>query len=138
MTRIFTLSAAMAALVFTPAAMADNLDKAEAGAAVAKAEDSVAIPAKLVSFDGEEELLRKSSRMRIWRSHIAYKLTVDADGNPVGCELTEKFRSAYVSVQLCKLLIANHTFEPARDANDRPVEGVFTNRISYMDLRAKH
>lgn len=134
MIRTVSLTAAMAALAFTPAAMAMGAEEAAAAAAA----DDAGTPVKLVSFDGEQELLKKSSRMRIWRSHLAYRLTVDAEGKVTGCELTEKFRRAYVSRQLCKLLVANHTFEPARDAYDQPVEGSYTNRISYIDLRAKY
>ena len=128
MIRIATLTAAMAALVLSPAAMAqDDVMASDNGT-----------PVKLVSFDGEQELLQKSNRLRIWRSHLAYKLTVDAEGNVTSCELTEKFRRAYVSRQLCKLLVANHTFEPARNASDQPVEGLYANRISYVDLREKY
>lgn len=132
MIRTAPLAAAIAALALTPAVMAKDGDDRDAKTTVE------GTPVKLVSFDGEQELLQKSSRMRIWRSHLAYKLTVDAEGNVTGCELTEKFRRAYVSRQLCKLLVANHTFEPARDASDQPVEGSYTNRISYVDLRAKY
>ena len=139
MLRTASLSAAMVSLVLASPAMANDDPKptpAEEVVTAVAAEEAIT-PVKLVSFDGELELLQKSSRLRIWRSHIAYELKVDAEGNVTDCELTEKFRRRYVSAQLCKLLSANHTFEPAHDASGKPVEGSFTNRISYMDLRAK-
>lgn len=102
MTRIVLVAAGLAALSLPPATMAMD---GEDVSAVAK---EAGTPVKLVSFDGEKELLQQSNRLRIWRSHLAYKLTVDAEGRVTGCELTEKFRRAYVSSQLCKLLVASH------------------------------
>jgi hypothetical protein len=132
MVRLASLSAAMAALVLAPAAMA----KDDAGATREIA--SKATPVKLVSFNGAHELLKKSARMRIWRTHIGYTLGVDAEGKVTSCELTEKFRQRYVTKEVCALLSANHTFEPARDANNAPVAGTYTNTLSYAELRAEH
>jgi len=128
MIRTTSLTAALAALAMTPAAMADDTGGTE----------NEGTPVKLVSFDGELELLQKSSRMRVWRSHLAYTLTVDSDGNVTDCELAKPFRQRYVSMELCKLLSESHTFEPARDADDNEVAGTYSNRISYMDLREKY
>ncbi len=93
------------------------------------------VPAKLVNFNGGERVLVASKRLRIWRSHLAYRLTVDEQGMPTDCELTEKFRRKYISVELCRVLIEHHEFEPARDEMNRPVEGTYSARLSYLDLR---
>lgn len=129
MNRIALPFAALAALALAPAAMAgDHVDTAGA---------SLATPAKLVSWDGDFELLKTSRRLRIWRSHLAYKLTVDSEGEVTGCELTESFRMKSVSNSLCEILSEHHTFEPALDASGQPTEGSYSARISYQELRDK-
>lgn len=130
MVRFASLTAAAAALAFSPAVLAN--DTAEIVPA------SEATPVKLVEFDGGWEVLKTSSQLRVWRSHLGYKLTVDAEGKPTGCEITEQFRRAYVNKKLCSVLMKSHTFEPARDAADAPVAGSYSNSLSYMDLRAKY
>lgn len=137
MTRILTMAAATAALLAAPAALAGN-DNAEGhveGLELVSAEG--ATPVRLVSWDGDFELLKTSRRLRIWRSHLAYRMTVDAEGNATGCELTESFRRAYVSERLCDILMAHHTFAPAQDANGTPIEGSYSSRISYMEMRER-
>ena len=130
MIRLALLPAAVAALLVVPA---QAEDQAEAVAA----STSVATPVKLVSWDGDFELLKESRRLRIWRSHLAYRLTVDAQGEVTGCELTETFRLRRISDSLCAILSAHHTFEPALDASGQPVEGSYEARISYLELRER-
>ncbi|MEL6878638.1 MAG: hypothetical protein AAGL68_11155, partial [Pseudomonadota bacterium] len=105
MTRKIMLPAAIAALFFASAALAD--DGKSDGAEIVTNVETEAVPAKLVRFDGGPKVLTASKRLRIWRSHLAYKLTVNEQGVPTECELTEKFRRKYVSVELCKVLIAH-------------------------------
>lgn len=132
MNRFVLPFAAVAALSLAPAALAeDNVDTAHA------VETTEATPVKLVSWDGEFELLKTSRRLRIWRSHLAYKLTVDSEGEITDCELTESFRMKSVSIRLCEILTEHHTFEPALDANGQPTEGSYSARISYQELRDK-
>lgn len=130
MLRFASLTAAAAALAFTPAAIAND------AAEVAPAAE--ARPAKLVEFDGGWEVLKTSARLRVWRSHLAYKLSVDADGNPTDCELTEKFRRTYVNKKLCSVLLKTHRFEPARDASNHPVAGNYSNSLSFKELREQN
>lgn len=96
-----------------------------------------ATPVRLVSWDGDSELLKVSQRMRIWRSHIAFRLTVDAQGNATECELTETFRRKRVNDRLCEVLLANHTFEPAHDETGTAVEGSYSDRMSYLEIRER-
>lgn len=129
MNRLALLSAATAALVLSSSAMAENR--------VDAVEPVAATPVKLVSWDGEFELLKTSRRLRIWRSHLAYKLTVDSEGTITDCELTERFRLKAVTIRLCEVLTDHHTFEPALDASGEPTEGSYSARISYLELREK-
>jgi hypothetical protein len=108
------------------------LDDAADGAAGSKVK-----PVRLVSFDGERELLKTSSRLRVWRGELGFVLSVDAAGTPTGCELTEKFRMTYVNDKLCEVLIAHHTFEPALDASGAAVEGSYEGRLNFMEMRDK-
>ena len=138
MNRFVSLSAFLTAFALAPAALAEDhpaAEKAEAVKAVDAADD--AKPVKLVSFDGERQFLKASSRLRVWRPTVGYTLTVDADGNATDCTLTEKFRSTYVNIKLCEVLMDHHQFEPARNAADAPVEGSYTSRLVYLDLRNK-
>lgn len=121
------LAAAAAALFLSPAAMAQ-----EAGAVTGQGEGS---PVRLVSFDGSWQFLKTSSRLRIMRSAVDYTLTVDAAGEVTGCKLTQEFRRTYINERLCDVLIEHHTFEPAHDPSGAAVEGSYTARLVYADLR---
>ena len=137
MIRTLALPVAAAAFVLTPAAMANN-DGVEAHVEGASAaEEEGAVPAKLVLWDGDWELMKTSQRLRVWRSHLAYRLTVGTDGEVTSCELTESFRMAYVAQRLCAVLSEHHTFEPALDKSGTPVEGSYSARISYTELRER-
>ncbi|WP_298465827.1 hypothetical protein [uncultured Erythrobacter sp.] len=182
MTRILSLSAALAALTLSSAAMADSgpekdmeeateeLAKAAAkvaeatlemvnteevveaavasalaaeGFAVPETPDAPGVPAtptpvKLVSFDGEQKFLKTSTRLRVWRANVGYTLTINSEGEVTDCELTEKFRRTYVNQKLCEVLTDHHEFEPARDETNMPVEGHYTSRLVYLDMRDKH
>jgi len=141
MIRIVSLSAAMAAFVLTPAAMAEDPMEAElieaAASAEADAEEFEPGKARLISFDGEQEFLKASTRLRIWRADVGYTLTVGTDGTVTKCQLLEKFRRTYVKKRLCQVLVAHHEFEPAVDEADMPVESHYTSRLVYLDMRDK-
>ena len=135
MNRLIALSAATAALTLSPAALAKDDDGGHVeGVAVATGEAS---PVRLVEWTGDFELMKTSRRMRVWRSHLAYKLTVSAEGEVTDCELTESFRMRRVSDRLCDVLSQHHIFEPAHDADGAPVEGSYTSRISYVEVRER-
>ena len=127
MIRFATMSAALAALTLTPAAMANDMDDAAPMASGS--------PVRLVEFDGEWELLKVSTRLRVWRSHLGYTRDVDADGKPTDCVIEDEFRRAHVNQKLCGVLMKHHTFEPARDGSDAPVPGTYSARLSYIEMR---
>lgn len=111
----------------------------------AQAEDSAGIDsiamdksraAKLVEFDGAQKLLTTAKRLRIWRAAISYRLTVDAEGKPTECEMTQAFRRNFVNSSLCNILVEHHAFEPALDTAGTPIAGSYSNSLTYKDLRA--
>lgn len=130
MKNLYLSAAALIALACAPAAHAGE----DGGDGTAR---SKVKPVRLVSFDGERELLKTSSRLRVWRGELGFVLSVDAAGTPTDCELTEKFRMTYVNDKLCEVLIAHHSFEPALDASGAPVEGSYEGRLNFMEMREK-
>ncbi|MEL6531314.1 MAG: hypothetical protein AAGK01_06110 [Pseudomonadota bacterium] len=137
MTRFVSLSAAMAAFVLAPAAMAKDPMEEEIVEVEVDVEELEPGKARLISFNGEKEFLKASTRLRIWRADVGYTLTVGADGTVTECQLLEKFRRAYVKKRLCQVLVDHHEFEPALDEAEQPVESHYTSRLVYLDMRAK-
>lgn len=101
------------------------------------APQGAARPARLIAFTGEQELLKESSRLRVWRSDLDYTLAVDPAGRPTHCELTVKFRMSYVNDRLCSVLLRTHSFEPAHDASGAAIEGTYAGHLNYLEMRAK-
>ncbi len=144
----FVPAALIAAMAFAPAAMAQDghagMDEKMHSEAVgddlgdgADAQQGQANEVRLVSWDGDFELLKTSRRLRVWRSHLAYQLEVDAEGKATDCKVFNEFRRTYVNEKLCEVLVNHHAFEPAHDASGQPVPSEYTARISYMDLRER-
>lgn len=129
----FAAAAAAVVLFASPAVMAGDVGTIAADASEV---DGEASPVRLVSFDGQWQFLKTSSRLRIMRSAIDYTLTVDAAGDVTGCTLDREFRRTYINKRLCDVLIKHHTFEPAHDASGTAVPGSYTARLVYADLRA--
>ena len=96
-----------------------------------------ATPVKLVEFNGGWEVLKTSTQLRVWRSHLNYTIAVDAEGKPTSCSIDDEFRRAYVNQKLCSVLVKTHVFEPAHDAAGVPVAGDYKNSLSYLELREK-
>lgn len=130
MKNLLLSAAVLPALCMAPAALAN--DDAGDGTARSKVQ-----PVRLVSFDGGRELLKTSSRLRVWRGELGYTLDVDTAGTPTGCTLVEEFRMNYVNDKLCEVLLKHHTFEPALDASGTPVEGTYEGRLNFAELRKK-
>lgn len=124
------IAAILFALGAAPAVQAGD----EAGDGTAR---SKVKPVRLVSFDGQREFLKTSSRLRVWRDAVSYRLEVDAAGAPTECKLTEEFRMNYVNDKLCEVLLKHHTFAPAVDAAGVAVAGHYEGRLSYRELREK-
>lgn len=92
---------------------------------------------RLVSFDGGQRFLSTSSRLRIWRAEVGYRIDVDEHGEPTACKITQEFRRTYINLKLCEVLMEHHTFEPALDAKSEPIAGTFEHTLSYRELRAE-
>ena len=97
----------------------------------ASATEVEAKPAKLIEFDGGQELAVEAIRVGMLTQTLSYTLTVGADGKPTGCELGRDFRRKYVEIALCRTLMKHHSFEPARDAQGNAVEGNFAGQIDF-------
>ncbi len=128
MKNLLPIAATLLALAAAPAAQAQE----QAGDGTAR---SKVKPVRLVSFDGQREFLKASSRLRVWRDEVGYRLEVDAAGTPTDCKLTEEFRMNYVNDKLCEVLIKHHTFEPAVDASGAAIEGTYEGRLNYLEMR---
>ncbi|MFN4018940.1 MAG: hypothetical protein ACK4IC_00290 [Erythrobacter sp.] len=130
MKNLLPIAAILFALGAAPAVQAG--DKADDGTARSEGK-----PVRLVSFDGQREFLKTSSRLRVWRDEVGYTLEIDTTGTPIGCKLTQAFRMNYVNDKLCEVLLKHHTFEPAVDAAGVAVSGRYEGRLSYSELREK-
>lgn len=127
------LSCALASLaVLAAPAMADEL------AQVSDAAPGTARPARLIAFTGQQEFLKESSRLRVWRAEVDYTLAVNAEGRPTECKFADKFRMNYVNDRLCDVLLRTHSFEPAQDANGAAIESTYEGHLNYLEMRAKH
>lgn len=130
MKKLLLSAATLFALGAAPAVQAE--DQAGDGTARSKVK-----PVRLVSFDGEREFLKASTRLRVWRGEVGYTLEVDAAGTPTECKLTEEFRMNYVNDKLCEVLLKHHTFEPAVDASGAATAGSYEGRLNFLELREK-
>jgi len=137
MNRITLMTGLAAVLAFASSANAGEEGKSVQVEEAEVAAPTGAAPVRLVSWDGDFELLKTSRRLRIWRSHVAYRMSVDAQGNVTDCELTETFRRAYISQRLCAVLSEHHTFAPAQDDDGTPVAGSYSAQLSYQEMRER-
>jgi hypothetical protein len=92
---------------------------------------------QLVRFDGGQEFLNTSSRLRIWRAEVGYRIEVDAAGKATSCTILDKFRRTYINQKLCEVLLEHHTFAPALDAANQPIAGTYEHSLSFSELRAE-
>jgi hypothetical protein len=95
-------------------------------------------PARLIAFTGDREFLKESQRLRVWRGEVGYRLAIDTAGQPIHCELAERFRMTYVNEKLCEVLLRTHSFEPAEDASGSAVTDTYEGRLIYLELREKN
>lgn len=90
---------------------------------------------KLVDFDGAQDFLNTSRRLRIWRPAVHLNMKVNEQGEATDCEVVNRFRKNYVNLKLCEVAMAHYTFEPARNAQDEAVAGSYLAKLSYKELR---
>ncbi|MGV1683976.1 TonB family protein [Sphingopyxis sp. NJF-3] len=63
---------------------------------------------------------------------VGFRLTVDADGLPSGCDVTASSGHADLDEKTCQLLMERARFTPARDENGQKVASSYTNRIRWQ------
>ena len=117
--------------VVTKTAQAPEAPEAPA----APAKPMKAMPAKLVAFDGAHDFMKLSRRLRVWREAVDLDMKVDATGEATECEVVQAFRKTYINKKLCEVAMAHHKFEPARNAQNEAVEGMYRAHLVYADLR---
>ena len=61
---------------------------------------------------------------------VRFRLAVDADGRPTGCDIVES-AGPLLDAATCGILMARARFHPARDARGNPVAGTFGSRIAW-------
>lgn len=135
MLRLHSLLVAAIALAWSPqpaAALAQGAADADA-----VAEDRGPRGVRLVRFDGGQQFLNTSSRLRIWRAEVGYRIAVDAAGKATSCTIVDKFRRTYINLKLCEILLEHHTFAPALNEASEPIAGTYEHSLSFSELRAQ-
>lgn len=112
------------------AGFAPRADEFEACARALRLGEGPRGPVNL-GFDGLRQLAEVASRQRLLTEVIGYRLAVDAEGRPTDCTLDRDFRRRIVTIQLCRVLVGHHRFEPARDAAGKPIAGSYSSRIDF-------
>jgi len=90
---------------------------------------------KVVEFDGAQDFLNMSRRLRIWRPAVHFNMKVNEQGEATDCEVVDRFRKNYVNLKLCEVAMSHYTFEPARNAQNEAVAGSYLAKLSYKELR---
>ncbi len=63
---------------------------------------------------------------------VRFALTVAANGIPTACEITGSSNDAELDSATCLLVSKRAQFFPAKDANGKPVEGVFRSSVRWQ------
>lgn len=62
---------------------------------------------------------------------VQVQLTVGTDGRVKRCEIASSSGSGLLDSRTCEIMLERARFTPARDARGRPVEGSFSQRITW-------
>ncbi len=62
---------------------------------------------------------------------VAVKLTVTADGKVADCVVSQSSGSPSLDVQTCRIMWTRASFTPARDAQGKPVQDTYVQRIRW-------
>ena len=93
----------------------------------AKRARPLAEPASLVT---NRDYPRAALRANVQGS-VVYTLDVDPDGRVAGCRVTRPSGSAELDAATCQIMQSRARFEPARDAQGKPVADRYTSRIAW-------
>jgi protein TonB len=63
---------------------------------------------------------------------VEYEVSVDASGNPADCRIQATSGHAVLDQATCSLIIRRARFEPAKDANGRPVPGTYKGKVTWQ------
>lgn len=62
---------------------------------------------------------------------VEYRLTVDAEGSPTSCHITQSSGHAALDEVTCAVVMERAKFDPARDEDGNPIEGVYEDAHSW-------
>ena len=71
----------------------------------------------------------------LWAGHnglVHFRLDVDETGKPVGCRVLFRTNPDEFADRSCKALLQRAKFNPARDAQGKPVKSFYINSIRWM------
>jgi TonB family protein len=76
--------------------------------------------------DYPDEAIRKEEE-----GTVAFRLDVGSDGKPTACAVVESSGSAMLDSTTCRIMMERPRFQPARDANGKPVADQIASRITW-------
>lgn len=107
---------------------------AELSSASFAVREATASPAPQVTKINYERLYRRLVQAGMVSQVLGYKLTVNAEGKPVGCSFSREFRLAVTEREVCRSFLRSISFEPARDEQGNPVIGTYEGEVEIASF----
>ena len=85
-------------------------------------------PVQLAAFD-YEEFFDRATELGMLSQNLGYTVTVAPDGKVTDCVLSRRFRSPYVTKEMCKAISRSAQFQPSRDAQGNAVSGTYKGDV---------
>jgi hypothetical protein len=92
-------------------------------------------PVQLLAFD-YRDFFERATELGLPSQTLGYTLAVAADGQVTDCTLARRFRRAFIRDQVCKALVGNAQFEPARDAQGNAIAAAYQSEIRIYSFFA--
>lgn len=93
------------------------------------------LPVELVAFD-YQEFFDRATQLGMLSQTLGYTLTVAPDGKVTDCSLARRFKSPYVTKELCEAVSRNAQLNPARDAQGNAVSGTYKGEVQIYSYFA--
>lgn len=131
--RLLAFSVAMAV---TPPLLAQSPVPvaAEFSAASFATDTQVASAAPQLTSINYERLYRRLVQAGMLSQVLGYSVTVDADGRPVDCSFSRRFRMLATEREVCRSLLRSVSFEPARDAQGNRIAGTYKGELEIASF----
>ena len=92
-------------------------------------------PVQLRAFD-YRNFFERTIELGLPSQTLGYTVAIAADGQVTDCTLARKFRRAFIRDQVCKAIVGNAQFEPARDAQGNAVAASYQGEIRIYSFFA--